>query len=137
MKPKIQSDHGSCFVSREFAETLYHLGIAHVKIRPHTPQDNAEIERCWRTIAEKLDELELEDYNYAKDAIARVIDQYNHVRLHSALSFLRLTDYYRGNPETLMDERHRRLTIARELRKQENLKLRQRRLPFMEEKTVA
>ena len=133
VKPTIQSDHGSCFISREFAETLSCLGINHVKIRPHTPQDNAEIERCQRTIGEKLDEYELENYLYAQEVVAQVIDQYNHVRLHSALSFLRPVDYYRGHPETLLAERRRKLATARELRKQENLKLRQRRLPFAED----
>jgi transposase InsO family protein len=137
VRPTIQSDNGSCFVSREFAQTLSGLGIAHVKIRPHTPTDNAEIERCQRTIGEKLDEYDLEDYGFARQVVRDVIDQYNHVRLHSALSFLRPVDYYRGDPGTLLAERHRKLTTAREFRKQENLKLRQRRLPLTEEKTVA
>ena len=137
VRPTIQSDHGSCFISREFAETLSGLGIPHVKIRPHTPTDNAEIERCQRTIGEKLDEYDLEDVAYARQVVKDVIDQYNQIRLHSALSFLRPVDYYRGDPETLLAERRRKLTTAREFRKQENLKLRQRRPPFTEDKTVA
>jgi putative transposase len=137
VRPTIQSDHGSCFISREFAETLSGLGISHVKIRPHTPTDNAEIERCQRTIGEKLDEYDLEDVTYARQVVKDVIEQYNQVRYHSALSFLRPVDYYRGDPETLLAERRRKLTTAREFRKQENLKLRQRRLPFTEDKTVA
>ena len=55
---------------------------------------------------------------------------YNHHRLHSSLNFLRPVDYYRGNPESLLAERRRKLTTARDLRKQENLKLRQRLLPY-------
>ncbi len=137
VRPTIQSDHGSCFISREFAETLSGLGVAHVKIRPHTPTDNAEIERCQRTIGEKLDEYDLDDVAYARQVVRDVIEQYNQVRYHSALSFLRPVDYYRGDPETLLAERRRKLTTAREFRKQENLKLRQRRLPFTEDKTVA
>jgi transposase InsO family protein len=137
VRPTIQSDNGPCFISREFAETLSGLGVAHVKIRPHTPTDNAEIERCQRTIGEKLDEYDLEDAAYARQVVRDVIEQYNQVRYHSALSFLRPVDYYRGDPETLLAERRRKLTTAREFRKQENLKLRQRRLPFAEEKTVA
>jgi len=42
----------------------------------------------------------------------------------------RPADYYRGNPEALLAERRRKLQAARELRKQENLKLRQRRIPW-------
>jgi len=50
--------------------------------------------------------------------IASIIEDYSHVRLHSALSFLRPVDYYRGNPEALLAERRRRLKTARGLRNQ-------------------
>jgi transposase InsO family protein len=136
VRPDIQSDHGSGFISREFAETLSHTGVTHTKIRPHTPTDNAEIERYHRTIGERIDEEALEDVTGAKGAIGGIIDAYNNVRLHSALSFLRPVDYYRGNPETLLAERRRKLQAARELRKQENIKLRQRLLPFVEDQTI-
>jgi transposase InsO family protein len=136
-EPVIQSDHGSGFLAREFAETLSEFNVTHKKIRPHTPTDNAEIERFQRTIGEKLDEHELADYTQAQDVIAEIIGTYNTARLHSALSFLRPVDYYRGDPEALVAERRRKLQQARELRKQENLKLRQRLLPWTEAKTVA
>ena len=105
-------------------------------IRPHTPTDNAIIERYHRTIGEQIDEQELADYTQAKEVIAGIIGRYNHVRLHSALSFLRPVDYYRGDPEALLAERRRKLSQARGLRKQENLKLRQRLLPYPEARTV-
>ena len=136
-RPDIQSDHGSGFIAREFAETLRASGVTHKKIRPHTPTDNAEIERYHRTIGERIDEHDLTDFTQAKAVIAGIIDNYNHVRLHSALSFLRPVDYYRGNPETLLAERRRKLITARQLRKQENIRLRQRLLPWPEAKTVS
>ena len=72
------------------------------------------------------------------EAFDRIIDHYNNQRLHSALSFLRPIDYYRGNPEALLAKRRRKLQMARELRKQENLNLRQRLIPWPKEaKTVA
>jgi len=128
--PVIQSDHGSGFISREFAETLSAFGVTHKKIRPHTPTDNAEIERYHRTLDEPLTELEAADFAATADAIDRIIDRYNHERLHSALSFLRPADWYRGKPEALLAERRRKLVQARELRKQENLQLRQRLIPW-------
>jgi len=137
VRPDIQSDHGSGFISREFAETLAESGVGHTKIRPHTPTDNAEIERYHRTIGEQIDQQALEDYTHAKGVIAAIIDAYNNIRLHSALSFLRPVDYYRGDPEAFLAERRRKLQAARELRKQENIKLRQRLLPFVEDRTVS
>ncbi len=136
-KPDIQSDHGSGFISREFAETLAESAVGHTKIRPHTPTDNAEIERYHRTIGEQIDEEELDDLTQAKAVIAGIIAAYNNVRLHSALSFLRPVDYYRGDPEALLAERRRKLQAARELRKQENIKPRQRLLPFVEHPTLS
>ncbi len=137
VRPDIQSDHGSGFIAREFAETLSETGVTHTKIRPHTPTDNAEIERYHRTIGERIDEENLEDFTQAKAVIAAIIDSYNNVRLHSALSFLRPVDYYRGNPQTFLAERRRRLQAARELRKQENINLRQRLIPWTEDQTVS
>jgi len=137
VRPDIQSDHGSGFISREFAETLSESRVTHTKIRPHTPTDNAEIERYPRTIGDQIDEHDLEDYTQAKSVIARIIAEYNDVRLHSALRFLRPVDYYRGNPESLLAERRRKLSTARQLRKQENIRLRQRLLPWPEAETVS
>lgn len=134
--PTIQSDHGSEFIAREFAQTLADSNVGHTRIRPHTPTDNAIIERYHRTIGEKIEEHELETLTQAKEVIASIIDEYNHRRLHSSLSYLTPADYYRGNPESLLAERRRKLTQARDLRKQENLKLRQRLIPWSEAPTV-
>lgn len=133
MRPTIQSDHGSAFIAAEFSRTLSETGVGHSLIRPHTPTDNALIERFNRTIGEKLEGYELEDFTQAREVITEIIDHYNHHRLHSSLNFLRPMDYYRGNPGSLLAERRRKLQEARELRKQENLKLRQRLIPWAKE----
>ncbi len=144
-RPDIQSDHGSGFIAREFAETLAESRLTHAMIRPHTPTDNAEIKRYHRTIGDQIDELDLQDYTQAKSIIARIITEYNDVRLHSALMFLRPVGsrsrigrvHYRGNPEALLAERRRKLSMARELRKQENIRLRHRLLPWPKAETVS
>jgi transposase InsO family protein len=139
-RPTIQSDHGSCYIAREFAQTLDAMQVGHHLIRPHTPTDNAEIERCNRTIGEKIDDelaaLENADFAAAVGVIDRVIDHYNHRRLHSSLKYLRPVDYYRGDPQPLLAERRRKLQTARELRKQENIKLRQKLLPYAAGQTI-
>ena len=137
VRPTIQSDHGSGFIAKEFAGTLAESGVGHTLIRPHTPTDNGIIERCQRTIGELIEEHDLEDFTQAKAVIAGIVDHYNHRRLHSSLSYLRPVDYYRGDPAALLAERRRKLREARELRKQENLKLRQRLIPWTETETVA
>jgi len=133
VRPTIQSDHGSAFIAGEFAKTLSESGVGHSLIRPRTPTDNALIERFNRTLGEKLEEFELENFTQAKEVIDDIIRHYNHERLHSSLNFLRSVDYYRGNPDALLAERRRKLQQARELRKQENLKLRQGMIPWAKE----
>ena len=48
-------------------------GETHTKIRPHTPTDNAEIERYHRTIGEQIEEHELADFAQARTVIAGII----------------------------------------------------------------
>ena len=137
--PVIQSDNGSAFVAREFASTLTEFGVGRALIRPHTPTDNGLIERYHRTIGEQIDAHDLAEsgeFEQARRVIADIIDRYNNHRLHAALSYLRPVDYYRGDPASLLAKRRRTLQTARELRKQENLKLRQRLLPWPQEKNV-
>ncbi len=81
--------------------------------------------------------MDREDFTTTADRIDEIIDHYNHERLHSSVGFLRPMDFYRGKPETLQAKRHRKLQEAKQLRKQENLKLRQRLLPWPKAKTVA
>ena len=61
VRPQIKSDYGSGFIARDFVETLSASGVTHTRIRPHTPMDNAEIERRRRTIGEQIEERELQD----------------------------------------------------------------------------
>ena len=128
--PIIQSDNGSGYISGEFSRVLSERGITHHRIRPHTPTDNAIVERAHRTLKEKSEESELCDLDTARKIIGHVVRWYNTERLHSALHFLRPVDYYRGDPEKLLEERWEKLAKARHERKEENLRIRQRTLPL-------
>jgi len=129
-RPTVQSDHSSCFVARAYAAALADNGAGRTLIRPHTPTDNGIIERFHRTFGESFEGHDSAALQEANRFIAGIIDHYNNKRLHAALGYLRPIDAYRGNPEALLAERRRKLSTAREFRKQENLKLRQRLLPL-------
>jgi len=135
-RPTIQCDHGSGSIAREFAATLAESGVGHTLIRPHTRTDNAIIERCDRTIGEKVDEHDRERFAHAQEVIAGIMGDHDRRRLHSSLSYLTPADYYHGNPEALFAARLRKLKEARHLRKQENLKSRQRLIPWPEDGTI-
>jgi putative transposase len=124
-KPCIQTDNGSGYVSREFHITLGASGVGHVRIHPHCPEENGLVERAHRTLGEMLDAYEVGSYDEARERISGIVRYYNTERLHSGVSFLRPADMYRGEPEKLLEERGRKLRLARHRRREANLGLRQ------------
>ncbi len=128
--PRLRSDNGSCYVSREFRGVLDEHQLGHQRIKPHCPEENGIIERSNRTLREALDGEELTDLLQARDVIARIVKWYNAERLHSALGYLRPIDYYRGDPMKLYEVRRRKMVEARHRRREKNLKLRQPTLPL-------
>jgi putative transposase len=135
--PEMRSDNGSCYISREFRGVLEEHGLSHNKITPHCPEENGIMERANRTFREALDGEELTDLYQAREVMAKIIDWYNHERLHRALGYLKPIDYYRGDPEQLHQQRRQKLATARHQRRETNLKLRQRTLPLESKESVA
>jgi putative transposase len=136
-KPVIQSDNGSGYIAREFLLVLREHGLGHHRIRPHCPEENGVIERAYRTLREALDGEELTNLLEAERVLTRIVRWYNDERLHSALGYLRPTDYYRGNPEARKAARRQKLVQARHHRRERNLGLAQGTLPFPPEEVVA
>ena len=135
--PRLRSDNGSCYISREFRGVLDEHGLHHNRIQPHCPEENGVIERSNRTLREALEGEDLTDLLQARRVIARIVEWYNAERLHSALGYLRPMDYYRGNPATLHEARRRKMAEARHKRREKNLKLRQPTLPLESLESVA
>jgi putative transposase len=136
-KPEIRSDNGSGYISKEFKIVLKENGLGHHRIKPHCPEENGLIERMHRTLREELDGEALTNLLEAEKVFARVVRRYNEQRLHSALGFLAPVDYYRGNPTERYAARRTKLAEARHQRKEKNLELQQRTLPFPEGEGVA
>lgn len=129
-QPIIRSDNGSGYISREFGGLLEHHGLTHHRIKPHCPEENGVMERCNRTLREAIEVHELGGRYDAEEALGKIIDHYNTERLHSALNFQTPATWYRGNPEEVAAERRLKLSQARHRRKQINLGIRQRTLPY-------
>jgi putative transposase len=135
--PRLRSDNGSCYISREFRGVLDEHGLHHNRIQPHCPEENGVVERSNRTLREALEGEDLTDLLQARRVIARIIEWYNTERLHSALGYLRPIDYYRGDPAMLDEARRKKLAAARHRRREKNLKLRQPTLPLEPLESVA
>jgi transposase InsO family protein len=116
--PRIISDNGPQFLARDFKEFIRLCGMTHVKTSPYYPQSNGKIERFHRTIKGDCIRTEtpltLED---ARRVVARYVEHYNAVRLHSAIGYITPKDKLEGRAPSILAERDRKLEAARERRK--------------------
>ncbi len=131
-QPIIRSDNGSGYICREFGGLLAHHNLTHQRIKPHCPEENGIVERYHRTHREALEVYELTGRYDTEEAIGDIVDHYNTERLHSALNFQTPVTWYRGNPDEVASTRRLKLAQARHRRKQFNLGIRQRTLPYPE-----
>jgi len=115
--PRIISDNGSQFISKDFAIYLKFAGLQHIKTSIAYPQANGKIERFHRTIQEehlkRSSMINLED---ARKQIREYIEFYNTKRLHSSLFYLTPKDYLDGTVKEKLEERENKLQQARKNR---------------------
>src|SRR5262249_17051725 len=135
--PRIISDNGPQFVAKDFKEFIRVCGMTHVKTSPYYPQSNGKIERFHRTIKGDCirteTPLSLED---ARRVVARYVEHYNTVRLHSAIGYITPQAKLEGREKAIHDDRDRKLEAARERRKQQRHAQRQAALDGQPEMTT-
>ena len=116
--PRIISDNGPQFLSRDFKEFIRISGMTHVKTSPYYPQSNGKIERFHKTLKQECirpkTPLTLED---AQRVVGQYITEYNTVRLHSAIGYVTPQDMLDGKQAEIHAERDRKLEAAREERR--------------------
>lgn len=120
-RPRIISDNGPQFTSKDFAEYIRLSGFKHVRTRPYYPQSNGKLERFHGTI--KSEAIRRQSYISIKDArkkIAKYIEFYNTKRLNSAIYFLTPEDVLMDRVKLRLDERKAKLEAARKKRLQYN-----------------
>jgi putative transposase len=117
--PRIITDNGPQFVARDFKEFIRLMGLTHVRTSPYYPQSNGKLERWHGSIKREcirpacptsLDE--------ALRLVSSYVDDYNHVRLHSALGYITPGDKLNGLEQVIFAERDRKLEEARNRRQQ-------------------
>ncbi len=117
-RPRIISDNGPQFISKDFKEFIRISGMTHVKTSPYYPQSNGKLERYHKTIKGTC--IRVQTPLSLADAIRIVADfvgHYNNKRLHSAIGYIAPKDKLQGRAETILAEREAKLVAAREARK--------------------
>ena len=112
-KPKLITDNGSQYLSKDFQYYLKELGLHHIRTSPSYPQSNGKIERFHRSLEEEcIRTTSMIDIDDAKEQIAQYVHHYNNHRLHSALFYLRPIDFLTGDVDALLKSRQYKLDLA-------------------------
>ena len=112
--PRIISDNGPPFIAKDFKEFIREAGMTHVRTSPYDPQSNGKIERWHPSIKRGClrprSPVSLAD---ARTLVSRYVEDYNTVRLHSALGYITPIDQMEGRAAAIFAERRRKLSAAR------------------------
>jgi putative transposase len=111
--PRLISDNGSQFISKDFEELLTLLEISHTHTSANHPQSNGKLERFHRTLkTEQVRRASHVEYQDACIRLAKWIAYYNRERLHSAIWYLTPNDVFYGRTAARRAERKEKLHTA-------------------------
>jgi transposase InsO family protein len=111
--PRIISDNGSQFISKDFEELLALLEFGHTLTSPNHPQSNGKLERFNRTLkTEHVRRSAYLNYQDARLRMAEWISYYNNEQLHSAIWYVTPNDVFFNRTAARLAERKEKLHTA-------------------------
>lgn len=117
-KPRIISDNGPQFISRDFKLYIRLAGMTHVRTSPYYPQSNGKLEALNKTVKRTTIRPACPK---SKDEVVSLMNRfdthYNHERLHSAIGYVTPADKLAGRETAIWADRDRKLEAAREVRR--------------------
>ena len=122
-RPRLLSDNGSSYVSKEFKQFIIDEGMGHVRGAPYHPQTQGKIERYHRTMKNVV---KLENYFYPDDLRAKLesfVNYYNNERYHESLNNVTPADVYFGRDKVLLNRRSETKTKTLKERRRKNQKV--------------
>jgi putative transposase len=106
-RPRLLSDNGSCYVSKDLKGFLEEESIVHVRGKPLHPQTQGKIERYHRTMKNVI---QLEHYYSPEELEAKIsgfVDYYNNHRYHESLNNVTPADVYFGRDQIVLERRRK------------------------------
>jgi len=121
LKPRLLSDNGPCYLSKDLRDYLQDRDIKHVRSAPYHPQTQGKIERYHRSIKNVIT---LQNYYLPGDlrrAISEFVDYYNNKRYHESLNNLTPADVFYGRSKEIITKREITKWQTMQLRRYQNL----------------
>lgn len=117
--PRIISDNGPQFISRDFKAFIRETGMTHVRTSPYYPQSNGKLERLNKTVKAEAIRLRCpQTLQEARSVVDQFVHHYNNVRLHSGIGYIAPVDFAAGRAPTIWSERDAKLEAARKRRQE-------------------
>ena len=118
-RPRLLSDNGPAYVSKELRRYLSEHGMTHTRGRPYHPQTQGKIERYHRSMKNVV---KLEHYYFPaqlEKAIRAFVAYYNDERYHESLDNVTPADVFHGRHREVVSERTRIKKLTMQRRKKE------------------
>ena len=120
--PRIISDNGPQFISKDFKEYIKLSGMTHVRTTPYYPQSNGKVERVQKTIKQQsIRKKAPTSVEEARGDVKTYIDHYNNERLHSSIGYIAPIDMLNGKEKEIKEEREKKIENAKISRMEYNL----------------
>ena len=106
-RPRLLSDNGPCYLSKELKSYLKDNQMTHTRGAPYHPQTQGKIERYHRSMKSVI---KLEHYYMPGElrlAIGQFVDNYNNHRYHESLDNCTPADVYFGRYKQVLTERQK------------------------------
>ncbi len=120
-RPRLLSDNGSCYVSKELASFLERKHMEHTRSAPYHPMTQGKIERYHRSMKNLVN---LQNYylpTQLEIEIGNFVNYYNHERYHESLNNLTPADVYFGRAKEVLTKRDRIKQHTLQQRRLQNL----------------
>jgi len=120
-RPRLLSDNGPAYLSKDLKKFLKRKDIDHIRGAPYHPQTQGKIERWHRSMKNVI---KLQNY-YSPSQLAEAIDDfvayYNNQRYHESLDNMTPVSIYYGKEKEVQLEREKIKRDTMSLRRQQNL----------------
>ncbi len=120
-KPRLLSDNGPAYHSKELAQFLKERRIKHIHGSPYHPMTQGKIERWHRSMKNVIKRQHYYSPSELERAISEWVEYYNNQRYHESLNNVTPADVYFGRDKEIIKKRNKLKEQTLVLRRQQHL----------------